>query len=77
MLWFKSFFFYILAWIYATISIVIISMCGLIGVAIVPLAKSFAYEHILRFLVAIAVGTLCGDALMVFYFYFLNFSNIY
>lgn len=40
-------------------------MCGLAGVAIVPLAKSMAYKDILRFLVAIAVGTLCGDALMV------------
>lgn len=40
-------------------------MCGLAGVAIVPLVKSDAYEDILRFLVAVAVGTLGGDALMV------------
>lgn len=55
----------ILAWIYATISIIIISMCGLVGVAIVPFTKSKCYQDILCFLVAIAVGTLCGDALMV------------
>lgn len=53
------------AWIYATVSIVIISLCGLVGIAVVPLAKSIAYEEILRFLIALAIGTLCGDALMV------------
>lgn len=52
------------AWLYATISILIISMCGLIGVAIVPLTKSSSYDYILRFLVAVAIGTLAGDALM-------------
>lgn len=55
----------ILAWVYATISIAIISLCGLVGIAIVPLAKSIAYDEILRFLIALAIGTLCGDALMV------------
>lgn len=30
----------------------------------VPLAKSIAYDDILRFLIALGVGTLCGDALM-------------
>lgn len=53
------------AWIYATVSITIISLCGLVGIAIVPLAKSIAYDEILRFLIALAIGTLCGDALMV------------
>jgi len=53
-----------MAWIYATISIAIISLCGLAGIAIVPLAKSIAYDEILRFLIALAIGTLCGDALM-------------
>lgn len=52
------------AWLYATISILIISMCGLVGVAIVPLTKSSSYNYILMFLVAVAVGTLAGDALM-------------
>ncbi|XP_058831015.1 zinc transporter foi [Topomyia yanbarensis] len=52
------------AWLYATICVTIISVCGLTGVAMVPLAKSVAYDEILRFLVALAVGTLCGDALM-------------
>ena len=54
-----------LAWIYASICVFIISISGLVGVAMVPLAKSVAYDDILKFLVALAVGTLCGDALMV------------
>lgn len=52
------------AWLYATISILIISMCGLVGVAIVPLMRSSSYDTILMFLVAVAIGTLAGDALM-------------
>lgn len=59
--------FFVSAWIYATVSVAIISLCGLVGIAIVPLAKSVAYDEILRFLIALAIGTLCGDALMVSY----------
>lgn len=55
----------ILAWVYATVSVAIISLCGLVGIAIVPLAKSIAYDEILRLIIALAIGTLCGDALMV------------
>lgn len=47
------------------ISITIISLCGLVGIAMVPLSKFSAYHEILRFMIAIAIGTLCGDALMV------------
>lgn len=52
------------AWLYATISILIISLCGLSGVALIPLVKFYKEGVVLRFLVSIAVGTLCGDALM-------------
>ncbi|KAG6462814.1 hypothetical protein O3G_MSEX013479 [Manduca sexta] len=51
-------------WIYATLSILVISATGLIGVAIVPLLKSVVFSYVLHFLVAVAVGTLCGDALL-------------
>lgn len=57
-------FFIISAWIYASLSILIISATGLLGVAIVPLLKSAIFSQVLHFLVAIAVGTLCGDALL-------------
>lgn len=52
------------AWIYASLSILVISATGLLGVAIVPLLKSVIFSHVLHFLVAVAVGTLCGDALL-------------
>ncbi|CAH0603042.1 unnamed protein product [Chrysodeixis includens] len=51
-------------WIYATLSILVISATGLLGVAIVPLLKSVIFSYVLHFLVAVAVGTLCGDALL-------------
>lgn len=51
-------------WIYASLSILVISATGLLGVAIVPLLKSVMFSYILHFLVAIAIGTLCGDALL-------------
>ncbi|XP_031638568.1 zinc transporter ZIP10 isoform X2 [Contarinia nasturtii] len=52
------------AWIAAVVSITIISLCGLIGIAMVPLTRFSAYHEILRFMIAIAIGTLVGDALM-------------
>lgn len=39
-------------------------MCGLLGVAVIPCMEKKYYHHILQFLVALAVGTLCGDALL-------------
>lgn len=51
-------------WIYASLSILVISATGLLGVAIVPLLKTAIFSQVLHFLVAIAVGTLCGDALL-------------
>ncbi|CAH2067000.1 unnamed protein product, partial [Iphiclides podalirius] len=53
-----------LTWLYASLSILVISATGLFGVAIVPLLKSVIFSHVLHFLVAVAVGTLCGDALL-------------
>lgn len=55
---------FVSAWIYASLSILVISATGLLGVAIVPLLKSDMFSYILHFLVAIAIGTLCGDALL-------------
>ncbi|XP_014098454.3 zinc transporter ZIP10 [Bactrocera oleae] len=52
------------AWIYASVSIFILSACGLLGILLVPLMKTVAYQEILKFLVAVAIGTLAGDALM-------------
>lgn len=51
-------------WLYATLSIIIISLCGLLGVAVIPVMQKTYYQQLLQFLVALAVGTLCGDALL-------------
>ncbi|CAG4987792.1 unnamed protein product [Colias eurytheme] len=51
-------------WLYSSLSISAISACGLLGVAVIPIMHKTYYNHILQFLVALAVGTLCGDALL-------------
>ncbi|XP_028161693.1 zinc transporter foi [Ostrinia furnacalis] len=51
-------------WLYSCLSIAIISACGLLGVAVIPIMHKTYYNHLLQFLVALAVGTLCGDALL-------------
>lgn len=52
------------AWLYATLSIAIISVSGVLGLIVVPLASKAYYQQVLSFLIATAVGTLCGDALL-------------
>ncbi|CAB0036867.1 unnamed protein product [Trichogramma brassicae] len=51
-----------LVWVYSTVSILIISLCGLLGVAVIPVMGKSYYQQLIQFLVALAVGTLCGDA---------------
>lgn len=51
-------------WIYSTLAVLGVSLCGLLGVAVIPCMDKHFYQHILQFLVALAVGTLCGDALL-------------
>ncbi|XP_012218312.2 zinc transporter foi isoform X2 [Linepithema humile] len=51
-------------WVYSTVSIFIISLSGLLGVAVIPVMGKNYYHHVLQFLVALAVGTLTGDALI-------------
>ena len=49
---------------YATFSVIIISLCGLCGVAVVPLMGKVIYGPMLNFLIALAIGTLTGDAFL-------------
>ncbi|XP_055532042.1 zinc transporter foi [Wyeomyia smithii] len=51
-------------WVYSTIAVLGVSLCGLLGVAVIPCMDRHFYQHALQFLVALAVGTLCGDALL-------------
>ncbi len=51
-------------WLYSTLAIVLVSLCGLLGIAVIPIMDMHFYHHALQFLVALAVGTLAGDALL-------------
>ena len=51
-------------WGYAFVAVTIISLVGLLGVAVVPVMQKVFYNHLLQFLVALAVGSLIGDALL-------------
>lgn len=51
-------------WVYAIASILGVSLVGLLGVAVIPCMDKHFYKHVIQFLVALAVGTLAGDALL-------------
>uniref|UniRef100_A0A8D0H2Z7 Zinc transporter ZIP6 n=1 Tax=Sphenodon punctatus TaxID=8508 RepID=A0A8D0H2Z7_SPHPU len=53
-----------IAWIGGSISISIISFLSLLGVMLVPLMNRIFFKFLLSFLVALAVGTLSGDAFL-------------
>lgn len=51
-------------WIYATIALIGISLCGLFGVIVIPIVDKNYYFYVLQYFMALAVGTLTGDALL-------------
>ncbi|KAM4689752.1 zinc transporter ZIP6 [Discoglossus pictus] len=53
-----------IAWIGGFISISIISVLSLMGIILVPLMNRVVFKFLLSFLVALAVGTLSGDAFL-------------
>ena len=61
---FIPYFSIIAVWGYATAAVTVISLVGLLSVAMVPLLQKAFYHHLLQFLVALAVGSLTGDALL-------------
>lgn len=52
------------AWIGGFIAITIISVLSLLGIILVPLMNKVFFKFLLSFLVALAVGTLSGDAFL-------------
>ncbi|XP_051984794.1 zinc transporter ZIP6 [Xyrauchen texanus] len=53
-----------IAWIGGFLSITLISLLALVGVVLIPLMNRVCFNFLLSFLVALAVGTLSGDALL-------------
>lgn len=51
-------------WGYSFLSCVVISAIGLLAVGIIPIMNQVFYNHLLQFLVALAIGSLSGDALL-------------
>ncbi|CAG0882694.1 unnamed protein product [Cyprideis torosa] len=51
-------------WLYSSVSVLIISCGGILGVVVIPIMHKVFYDRLLRFLVALAVGTLTGDAFL-------------
>jgi len=51
-------------WLAASVSIFLISLLGILGVLIVPFMQKVYYQYLIQFLIAMAVGTLIGDALI-------------
>ncbi|XP_053482405.1 zinc transporter ZIP10 isoform X1 [Ictalurus furcatus] len=51
-------------WVWSFVSITVISLLSLLGVVLVPILNQSCFKFLLTFLVALAVGTLSGDALL-------------
>ena len=56
--------FCISVWGFSCLSVLAISLVGLLGVTVIPIMQKVFYNHLLQFLVALAVGALSGDAML-------------
>lgn len=51
-------------WLYSSLAILIISLCGLFSVAVIPIMQKWFYHTLLQYLVGLAIGSLSGDAML-------------
>ncbi|CAG9863798.1 unnamed protein product [Phyllotreta striolata] len=51
-------------WLCSILAILLISACGVLSLAIIPVMQKRFYKPLIQFLVALAVGTLAGDAFL-------------
>lgn len=52
------------AWLYAGVSVLFISTCGLAAVAVIKILPQWLFQPAIQYLVALAVGSLTGDAIL-------------
>ncbi|XP_059165964.1 uncharacterized protein LOC131948376 [Physella acuta] len=52
------------AWGCTMLSVCLLSICSVAGAVVIPNMKKVFYNHVLQFLVAVAVGAMCGDAML-------------
>lgn len=53
-----------ITWVCSIAAVILISACGILALAIIPVMQKKFYKPLIQFLVALAVGTLAGDALL-------------
>lgn len=53
-----------ITWVCSIGAVILISACGILALAIIPVMQKRFYKPLIQFLVALAVGTLAGDALL-------------
>lgn len=53
-----------MTWVCSIGAVILISACGILALAIIPVMQKRFYKPLIQFLVALAVGTLAGDALL-------------
>lgn len=58
------FVFFIPVWLWSFLAVLGISSVGLFGVCLIPFMQRVFYNHLLQWLVAVAIGALSGDALL-------------
>ena len=55
---------YVTVWGFSVLACFVMSAVSLIGVAIIPAMHKVIYKHLLQFLVALAIGSMTGDAIL-------------
>lgn len=58
------YFLFFVVWGYGFLAVTIISLISLVGVATIPFVGKAMYKKLLALLVALAVGSLAGDAVL-------------
>jgi len=47
-------------WLFSSLSVIAIALCEVFAVLVVPIMQRVFYQHIIQFLIALAIGSLLG-----------------